>query len=144
MKVCDVALCNYLFIWMQIFIYDIFIFATNIESDHDVFTILHTVTGMYINSIPILIYRMHVRIHQTCCEMWGSHSGVAEDTGVLGCDPVSLDKGRESNTFYLHPQQISSYHKFTITALHNNDFRILDNTAYQTGLFSLLSKWSYY
>jgi hypothetical protein len=49
--------------------------------------------------------------------MWGSHSG----------DIVSLDKGRQSNTFHLNPQQIS-YHKFTVTVIHNNDFRILDNT----------------
>jgi hypothetical protein len=42
-------------------------------------------------------------------------------------------------TFHLNPQQISSYHKFTVTVLHNNDFRILDNTATQNGLFSLLS-----
>jgi len=63
--------------------------------------------------------------------MYGSYSGVAEDTGVLGCGAVSLDKGRQSNTFHLNPQQTFSYQKFTVTVLRNNDFRILDNTANQ-------------
>jgi hypothetical protein len=41
------------------FIYDTCVFETNTESDHDV-VILHPVTRIYINSIPIVIYRMHV------------------------------------------------------------------------------------
>jgi len=52
---------------------------------------------------------------------------------------LSLNNGRQSNKFHLNPQHISSYHKFTATVLHNDDFRILDNTANQNGLFSIPS-----
>lgn len=123
----DIALCNYLFLCCK-YLFMIHLCLKQILNQTMTTSSPSTVTLIYIKSIPILIYRMHVWIHQICSEMWGSNSGVAEDTGVLECDAVSMDKRRQSNTFHLNPQQISSYHKFTVTVFHNNDFCILDNS----------------